>query len=56
MLDFTWILDGVDPRCDPCGTKMKHKWNFNEIKVEISWAYKCKQYFFTKVIVNNQAW
>jgi hypothetical protein len=47
MLDFGWNENAfrVDLGCDPSETKMKHKWNFSEIKVEIMWAYKCKSYF-----------
>jgi hypothetical protein len=54
-MDFGWNESAfrVDPRCDPCGTKVKHKWNFSEINVEIRWAYKCKQYFFTRNVVSN---
>jgi hypothetical protein len=57
-MDFEWNESAfrVDPRCDPGGTKVKHRWNFSEIKVEIRWAYKCKQYLFTRIIISNQAW
>jgi len=44
MLDFGWNESAriVDTRCDLDGTKVKHRWNFSEIKMEISWGYKCK--------------
>ncbi len=43
-MNFEWNESalGADPRCDPGGTKVKHKWNFSEIKMEIRWGYKCK--------------
>jgi hypothetical protein len=53
-MNFEWNESalGADPS-DPSGTKVKHRWNFNEIKVEIRWGYKCKQYYFTKIVVGN---
>jgi hypothetical protein len=57
-MDFGWNESAfrVDPRCGLGGTKVKHRWNFSEIKVKIRWGYKCKQYFFSKIVVNNQTW
>jgi hypothetical protein len=48
MLDFGWNESELtmDTRCDPNGTKVEHRWNFNEIKMETRWGYKCKEYFF----------
>jgi hypothetical protein len=54
-MDLGWNESAlrVDPKYDPSGTKVKHMWNFSEIKVEIRWGYKCKQYFLTKIVVGN---
>ncbi len=53
MLDFGWneCAPRVHTRCDPSGTKVKHRWNFNEIKMENRWGYKCKQYFFIRIVL-----
>jgi hypothetical protein len=43
-MDFGWNESAfrVDLGCDPGGTKVKYRWNFREIKLEIRWGYKCK--------------
>jgi hypothetical protein len=57
-MDFGWNESALrmDPRCDLGGTKVKCRWNLSEIKLKIRWGYKCKQYYFTRIIVSNQAW
>jgi len=39
-MDFGWNESApkVHPRCDPSGTKMKHRWNVNETLVELGGA------------------
>jgi hypothetical protein len=57
-MDFGWNESALrmDPRCDLGGTKVKYRWNLNEIKLKTRWGYKYKQYYFTRIIVSNQAW
>jgi hypothetical protein len=40
MLDFGWneCAPRVHTRCDPSGTKVKHRWNFNESLIELGRA------------------
>jgi len=36
-MDFGWNENAprMHPRCDPSGTKMKHRWNVNETPMEV---------------------
>ncbi len=39
-MDFGWNESAlrVHPRCDPSGTKVKHRWNVNETPMKLSGA------------------
>jgi hypothetical protein len=39
-MNFGWneSVTKVHPRCDPSGTKVKHKWNVSETPVELGGA------------------